>query len=92
MILVNVGIVENSVSKAKTVSPKGNNMNEKQAKKVRKETRLYWQRYIARFASLPLWERVKLAFAIVTLRANNRVHLTAAGVGTGRQKSNSGGG
>jgi len=66
-------------------------MNEKKAKKFRKETRLYWQKYIARFASLPLWERVKLAFAIVTLRANNRVHLTAAGVGTGGQKSNSGG-
>ena len=66
-------------------------MNEKQAKKVRKETRLYWQKYIARFASLPLWERVKLAFAIVTLRANNRVHLTAAGVGAGGRKSNSGG-
>ena len=48
-------------------------MNEKQAKKVRKETRLYWQKYIARFASLPLWERVKLAFAIVTLRANKSV-------------------
>ena len=45
-------------------------MNEKQAKKLRKETRLYWQKYIARFASLPLWERIKMAFAIVTLRAN----------------------
>lgn len=55
-------------------------MNEKQAKKLRKETRLYWQKYIARFASLPLWERVKMAYAIVTLRSNTaRTRLIVGG-------------
>lgn len=55
-------------------------MNEKQAKKIRKETRLYWQKYIARFASLPLWERIKMAFAIITLRSNKaRTRLIVGG-------------
>ncbi len=55
-------------------------MNQKQSKKIRKETRLYWQKYIARFASLPLWERVKMAFAIVTLRSNTaRTRLIVGG-------------
>jgi len=55
-------------------------MNEKQAKKLRKETRLYWQKYTARFASLPLWERVKMAYAIVTLRSNTaRTRLIVGG-------------
>jgi len=48
-------------------------MNQKQAKKIRKQTRLYWQKYLARFSALPFWERCKLAWSIVTLRANNSV-------------------
>ena len=48
-------------------------MNQKQSKKIRKQTRLYWQKYLARFSALPFWERCKLAFSIVTLRANNGV-------------------
>ena len=57
-------------------------MNEKQAKKLRKETRLYWKKYIARFASLPLWERVKMAYAIVTLRSNTARTRLIVGGGT----------
>lgn len=54
-------------------------MNERQAKKVRKETRRYWQKYIARFSSLPVLERLKLAFAIVMLRSNTAYTGRAAG-------------